>query len=187
MFHVTNTFLLKELFENYNDFKEKRDEYIIAEVDSTNEQQLCIYNLLILNFGNSSVAYDTPNAFYRHFFIEYWNCCDEFTKRIDMIKKLRDLTVDELVNEMETISNVANNDNSPVENPLQEIIPYITTQSSTSSKGNRALAYHRAITLYRDNEVNNFLNKFKKFFLTIYGDYGIIYRKGCCCDGNLFE
>lgn len=186
MFHVTNTFVLKELFKNYDDFKTKRDENIIGEVYSTEQQQLLVYNLLMSNFCNSSIAYDTPNAFYRHFFIEYWNCCDEFTKRIEMIKRLRDLSIDDLVNEMETITNVANNDNSPVENPLKEIIPYITTQSSSSSKGNKAMAYHRAITLYRDNEVNNFLNKFKKFFLSIHGDYGIIYRRGCCCDGDIF-
>lgn len=175
MGYYTKTFKLKELFTSFYNFTEIRDKYIVEPVNATETEQEIVYRLIFNDFCNCSVAFDTPNAFYRHFFLEYWNCCDEFVKRLNVIKQLRNLTLDEFKKEVESITNVANNDNAIVESPLTEIIPYITSQSSSVSRTNSAVAYARAISMYRDNEVNNFLRKFKKLFLQVHGDYGIIY------------
>lgn len=175
MYNFTKTFVLKDLFKTFDDFCEIRDMYIIEPVEATDSEQEKIYNLILNNFCNCSIAFDTPNAFYRMFFIEYWNTCDLFLKRLSLVKQLRNLTLDELKKEIETISNVANNDNTIVTNPLSEIIPYITSQSSSIGKTNSAVAIERGLSLFRDNEVNNFLNKYKKFFLTVHGNSVIMY------------
>lgn len=179
MYPYTKTFVLKDLFLDFQDFQATRNKYIVEPVSSSEEQQQIVFNLIYNNFCNASIAYDTPDAFFRHFFIDYWDVCDMFLKKLDLVKVLRNLTVNELVTEYENITNMAHNDNSPVTNPLTEIIPYITTQSSSASRGNKALAIQRGITLFRENEVATFIEKFKKHFICIYGNKQIFYKKGC--------
>ena len=101
---------------------------------------------------------------------EYGNYCDDYIRKLDLIKKIRNMPIDELAKEVKSISNIAHNDNSIVDNPLRQIIPYVSTQTSSISSSNELLAIHRAISLFRDNESNIFLDRFKKFFIIIHGD-----------------
>lgn len=175
MYNFTKTFVFKELIPSFDKFLELYDEYMIERLYLDNEELEKVYKILFNNYCNCSIAYDTPNAFYRMFFLEIFNSAEDYIIKLNMIRKLRELTVDELVNEYETITNVANNDNAVVSEPLKHIVPYITTQSSSASKGNKANAILRGLSAYRDNEVKYFVDKFKYLFLTIFGDYGIYY------------
>ena len=177
MYNYTKTFVFKELIADFDSFTELRDKYIVGELEATEEQQHEVFNILFTQYCNSSVAFDMADAFYRHFYLQLWNVCDLFVNKLSLVKRLRSLPLTELQQEMSSISNIASNDNSIVNNPLSEIIPYITTQSTSATKSNTALAINRALTLYRDNEVDNFINSFKRLFLTIHGDRGIMYRR----------
>lgn len=170
MFNVTYTFVFKELFPNYDEFKRLLNIYITKSRVVTDEEDRETFRLLFNNFCNCSVAYDTPDAFYRHFFIEYYNSLEDYLIKLKMIQKLREMPLDELCRELESITNMAHNDNAIVTNPLSDILPYISTQTSSSSTGNKALAIQRAISLYRDNEVYQFLDRFKKLFIFVHGD-----------------
>lgn len=177
MYNFTKTFVFKELIPSFDKFLELYNEYMIEQLYLDNEELEKVYKILFNNYCNCSIAYDTPNAFYRMFFLEIFNSADDYIIKLDMIKKLRELTVDDLVREYETISNVANNDNEMItgDSPLYHIVPYITTQSSSASKGNKANAILRGLSAYRDNQVKYFVDKFQYLFLTIFGDYGIYY------------
>lgn len=175
MYNFTKTFVLKELIPSFDKFIELYDEYMIEQLYLDNEELEKVYKILFNNYCNCSIAYDTPNAFYRMFFLEIFNSAEDYVIKLNMVRKLRELTVDELVNEYETITNVANNDNAVVSEPLKHIVPYITTQSSSASKGNKANAILRGLSAYRDNEVKYFVDKFQYLFITIFGDYGIYY------------
>lgn len=175
MYNFTKTFVFKELIPTYDRFLELYEDYIIEPLYVEEHELERVYKILYNNYCNCSVAYDTPNAFFRMFFLEIFNSAEDYIIKLKMVKKLRELTVDELVSEYETITNVANNDNAVVSEPLKHIVPYITTQSSSASKGNKANAILRGLSAYRDNEVKYFVDKFQYLFLTIFGDYGIYY------------
>lgn len=175
MYNFTKTFVFKELIPSFDKFLELYDEYMIETLYLSNDELEKVYKILYNNYCNCSVAYDTPNAFYRLFFLEIFNSAEDYIIKLNMIRKLRELSVDDLVNEYETISNVANNDNEIVADPLHHIVPYITTQSSSCSKSNKANAILRGLSAYRDNQVKYFVDKFQYLFITIFGDFGIYY------------
>ena len=175
MYNFTKTFVFKELIPSFDKFLELYNEYMIERLYLDDEELEKIYRILFNNYCNCSIAYDTPNAFYRMFFLEIFNSAEDYIIKLNMVRQLRELTIDELVNEYETITNVANNDNAVVSEPLKHIVPFITTQSSSASKGNKANAILRGLSAYRDNEVKYFVDKFQYLFLTIFGDYGIYY------------
>ena len=175
MYNFTKTFVFKELIPSFDKFLELYDKYMIEQLFLDDDDLEKVYKILFNNYCNCSIAYDTPNAFYRMFFLEIFNSAEDYIIKLNMVKKLRELTVDELVSEYETITNVANNDNAVVSEPLKHIVPYITTQSSSASKGNKANAILRGLSAYRDNEVKYFVDKFQYLFITIFGDYGIYY------------
>ena len=166
----TQTFMFKSLFPDFETFEQLRDTYITNGLTASVDEQQQIFKLLYNNFCNCSVAYDTPTAFYRNFFIEYMNCVDEYVNKLKLIKVIREMPLDEVYKELESINNMAHNDNAIVNNPLSEIIPYISSQATSISRGNKISALHRAISLYRDNEVTQFLDRFKKLFLFLHGD-----------------
>lgn len=166
----TQTFMFKTLFPDFETFGNLRDTYIANVLSASIDEQQQIFKLLYNNFCNCSVAYDTPTAFYRHFFIEYQNSVDEYVNKLKLIKTIREMPLDDIYKELESINNMAHNDNAIVNNPLSEIIPYISTQATSVSRGNKLTALHRAISIYRDNEVTQFLDRFKKLFLFLHGD-----------------
>ena len=166
----TQTFMFKTLFPDYEYFEQIRDTYITGGLTATDAEQQQIFKLLYNNFCNCSVAYDTPCSFYRQFFIEYQNSVDEYVNKVKLIKLIREMPIDDVYKELESINNMAHNDNAIVNNPLTEIIPYISTQTTNVTRANKITALHRAVTLYRDNEVTQFLDRFKKLFLFLHGD-----------------
>ena len=173
----TPTFSFKDLIPDFETFIDLYQSYMIEQLYLTLEEKERIYRILYNNYCNCSVAYDTPGAFYRMFFLEVYNCAEDYITKMNMIRQLRQLSIDELVKEYETISNVANNDNEMLQydSPLYHIVPYITTQSTSASKSNKANAIMRALSAYRDNQVKYFVDRFKYMFITIFGDYNVYY------------
>lgn len=168
----TPTFTFKDLIPDFETFNDLWESYMIEPMYLSVNEMERLYRILYNNYCNCSVAYDTPGAFYRMFFLELYNCGEDYIIKMNMIRELRQLSIDELVKEYETISNVANNDNEmiPSDNPLYHIVPYITTQSTSASKSNKANAIVKALSAYRDNKVKYFVDRFKYLFITIFGD-----------------
>lgn len=146
-------------------YKQYVDEDLVMD-----EQDLVLVCKLIFNkYCQSTIAFDTISDFYRKFFIIFYDEVDYFLQKMHQIKYLRSLNGNDLLTEYENISNMAKNDNKIVDNPLYSIIPFITTQSTSTSKINKVMAISRAIAVYRNNEVNYFLDKFKGLFYTVFG------------------
>lgn len=166
-------FLFKELFPDFIFFIDKKDEYnILGLYNLTYEEiQLC-YNILMCNFANSTVKYDTPDSFYRHFFLVFSDKSEEFIAKYNLVRKLKNLTIADLKIEIQNITNVANNNNQVVNNPLSEIIPFITSQSTSQSVSNDLIAINKGLNLYRDNQIYQYLKNFDRLFMDIFGtDY----------------
>lgn len=178
MEQFTRTFKFKDLLPDFDTFMMKYNEFapeIRDDGEDINDMQTA-YNLIFAKYCQSSVAFDRPNDFYRHFYSIFWDEFAYFISKLNLIKELRHATPTELLTEYETITNVAANNNEVVYSPLTEIIPYITTQSSTTSKSNKINAIVRGIQAFRSNEGKYFVDKFKNLFLSIFPNYGIWYK-----------
>lgn len=178
MEQFTRTFKFKDLLPDFDTFMLKYNEFIpelLIEEHDINDMQTA-YNLIFAKYCQSSVAFDRPNDFYRQFYCVIWDEMSYFIAKLHLIKELRHATPNDLLTEYETITNVAANNNEVVDSPLTEIIPYISTQSSSTSKSNKINAIVRGIQAYRSNEGKYFVDKFKNLFLSIFPNYGIWYK-----------
>ena len=179
MEQFTPTWKLKDLIEDIGSF-----EYICEQfcpelpTKYNNDNNIIIYRLIFNKYCQSSVGFDRSCEFKQQFANIIYEEYDYFVSKLDLIKQIRAMTVNEMVKEYETITNVANNDNQVVESPLSQIIPYITTQSSSSSKINKVIALTRALREFRNNEVKYFLDKFKELFIQIIPYNRNYYRRG---------
>lgn len=173
MIKINETFALTEFFKNifptFETFLQKANKYFPFALDDLTNINM-IYNILFLEFCNCNVAYDTEDSFCRHFFVTLCDEADNFQIKMLMIDELRRMDVNELMDEMTTIANSAQNNNEIIDSPLTEILPYISMQNTSTSKINKAVAISRALTLYRSQGVREFLDKFRKHFVNIHGE-----------------
>lgn len=175
----TRSWKYKDLIADVGDFEEIIEQYSPEQPELFSENNITFVHRLIFNkFCNSSVAFDMKDEFYQQFANIIYNEFDYFIQKMNIIKRIRSLNESELLREYETITNVGNNDNEINENALNNVLPYITTQSSSTSKTNLLVALGRAIREYKDNEINYFLDKFKHLFTKIYPDTKYFYERG---------
>lgn len=178
MDNMTKTWKYKDLAITIENCSTLYKQYVGEELEINEDDLLLVCNLLFNKFCQSTVAFDTISDFYRKFFIVFYDEVDYFCQKMKQIKHLRSLNGNDLLTEYENISNMANNDNKIVDNPLYSVIPFITTQSTSTSKINKVMAISRAIATYRNNEVNYFLDKFKTLFYTVFGVQKYFYVGG---------
>lgn len=178
MEQFTRTFKFKDLLPDFDSFIYNYKKYAPESIDFTSDDIdiKTAYNLLFAKYCQSSIAFDMKSDFFRKFYLIFWDEFDFFQNKLKMIKYLRSLPVSDLLTEYETITNVANNNNEVVNSPLNELIPYISTQSSSTSKINKVNAIVRAIQSYRTNEAKYFVDKFKELFLSYFPDFRIYYN-----------
>lgn len=178
MDQYTTTFKFKNLLPDFDTFVDKYNCFAPEQLELVGDisELKVAYNLIFSKYCQSSVAFDRPNDFYQHFFSIFWNEFDYFNEKLKLIKMLRHTNTSELLTEYETITNVASNNNEILDSPLNNVIPYISTQSSSTSKANKIAAIVRGIQSFRSNEGQYFVDKFKNLFLSIYPNYGIYYK-----------
>lgn len=178
MEQFTRTFKFKDLLPDFDTFIRKYNEFAPESLndDSDINGMRTAYILIFAKFCQSSVAFDRPNDFYRQFYSILWDEFEYFNSKLILIKQLHRVSPSDLITEYETITNVAANNNEVVDSPLTEVIPYISTQSSSTSKSNKINAIVRGIQAFRSNEGKYFVDKFKNLFLSIFPNYGIWYK-----------
>lgn len=162
-----NTFMFKDIVPNFESFVDFLNTY--TSVDSEDIFNNYTYKYIFNRFCNSNVKYDNEDAFCRHFGITYENCYDQYKKRYELINKLYPLTDEELLLTRQVISNNSLNDNVPSANdPLAEPLDYISSQNASRETMSKVDAYIHAVYKITDNLLEDFLDEFKKHFISIY-------------------
>ena len=175
----TMSWKYKDLIQDVGDFDEIVNLHAPELPSLWNENNIKLVHRLLFNkFCNSTVAFDMKDDFYQQFANIIYNEFDYFIQKMEIIKQIRSLKQNELLREYETITNVSNNDNEINESALTNVLPYISTQSSSTSKTNVLVALTRAVREYKDNECNYFLDKFKHLFTKLYSDTKYFYERG---------
>ena len=159
------TFLFKNIFPTYDKFKEFTDEYII---DADDIFLPTAYKWLFNRFANSNVAYDTEDAFKRHFANELDDCLNMMKFRQDRLKALYALTDDDLALVNVAFATVANAPNTEQPEALDKLLDYVNTQSANKLTTNKFESLLRAIENIADRGLEDWLNRFQRHFIRIY-------------------
>ena len=167
----TRTFA--DIFPSVTDFS---DEYDELPFDDNVEELSTIYYLLYARYGNSHIAYSDENQFKYSLFSLIFMYGPTWEKRLDIQSKLRGISDEELLVGGKAIYNHSFNPGSaPSTSTLEEILT-INDQNTTNYKKSKMEAYSMLLDLLETDVTEEFINKFKKLFITVLApDYPLLY------------
>ena len=174
------TFFYKSIIPDLETFSELANKYVPylgLGTTYTAEQWQPIAQAVYNQYCNSNVNYDSADAFCRHFFGEFADELPRFVARRKVIDAEYGLTLKELTNAGTYIDNVANRPNSVVDDPLNTVVPYISSQNSGKREIPKIDAYLRALDDFTNGYMRDFLDKFKHHFIAILPDGIILFKE----------
>ena len=126
-----------------------------------------LYYLLYGQYGNSTVASSDPNRFKYNLWSIIYEYGPSWEKRLEIQKKLRNLTDDEIIQGSKTIYNHANNPGTEPSTASLEELEYIDDQNTSQYKKAKVEAYQLLWNLIKFDVTKEFIDKFKVLFLVI--------------------
>ena len=133
-------------------------------VTITDESATTLYFLLYSRYGNEYISSSDRNRFEYNLFAIVWQYGPTWEKRVEIQKKFRDMSEEELLKGATQIYNTADNPGTaPTTSTLAEL-QYINHQNTTKSVRSKLDAYGMLESLLEKDVTGEFLNKFKKLF-----------------------
>lgn len=133
----------------------------------SNDDVTTLYYLIYARFANSIIASSDLNRFKYQLFSNIWQYGPNWVRRLDIQKKLRELTDDQIIEGSRQIYNNALNPSSEPGTFSDEELQYINTQNVTKNKKGKLEGYALLTSLLRDDVTSDFLRKFDNLFLKI--------------------
>lgn len=163
------TVFFKNIFPTYDDFKSWLTEY--TTLDSNNELNEYLYKKLMQKYANENINYATLEAFKRNFAITYEDNFEQYEVRKRIITQTYNLSAEDLTIAQEAINNIALNNNEILDDakdPLDTKVNFISNQSTSRVKQAKLDSYITAIASITSQLLNDYLEKFRKHFMTVY-------------------
>lgn len=126
-----------------------------------------IFYLLYGKYAGAYVAYDNINQFKVQLFSLIFQHGPTWEKNLDIQKKLRALTDEQISQGGKAIYNNAQNPAVAPSTDTLEELPYINSQSTTNYKKNPVEGYAHLAALLQDNYTERFLARFAPLFISI--------------------
>lgn len=145
-----------------NDYKEAQIPTTISDVNATT-----LYYLLYARYGNSNVASSDETQFKYKIFSTIFMYGPAWQKRLEIQKKLMDLTDNEIIMGATSIHNNALNPSQQPTTATLEELTFINQQNTTKYKRSKLEAYAALYALIETDVTEEFIGKFKKLFLTV--------------------
>lgn len=133
----------------------------------TDNTATTLYYLLYAKYGNSTIASSDINQFKYRLFAIIFQSGPAWEKKLEIQKKFRELTEDEIIKGSRAIYNEAYNPGTTPSTADLEELNFINGQKTTNYKKSKMEAYALLYTSIVDDVTEPFLRKFKKLFLTI--------------------
>lgn len=124
-----------------------------------------LYYLLYANYGNSHIASSDENRFKYKLFSIVWQYAPTVDKELNIQKKLRTLSDDELIKGSKQIYNTASHPGTDPATTSEEELQYIDNQNTTNNMRGKLEAYEFLTSLLKKDVTAEFLNRFKDLFL----------------------
>lgn len=126
-----------------------------------------LFYLLYARYGNSNIASADENQFKYKVFSTIFMYAPSWEKRLDIQKKLRELSDEEIMKGSTAIYNSALNPSTAPSTAALEELPYINQQNATKYKKAKMEAYATLYALIETDVTEELIGKFKKLFITI--------------------
>lgn len=175
----SRTLTFKDIISNYDDFMDLWDIYKIDDIstmDRTNNDSKIIFNALYNYFCNSSTIYSTYDAFLRHFYKDIYNYADYFSDRNNFLNAIKSMDLAKINRLYQSVSNSAENNNALTQDPLNDIIKYISSQSVNYMDGNEFDSFLKKLKTLKTNYIEELISVFRKHFVFIYDDPICLYN-----------
>jgi hypothetical protein len=135
-----------------------------------------IYSLLMGRYADSHIKSYSEDKFRAQVCGIIFQYAPTVFKRNDIQKKLRALTEDEIVVGNTSVFNHAAHDASQPNTQSTWETPYINDQNVNKIKKSKINAYADLYAILEDNIFDEFLNKFKKLFVSFGPGYSLYYK-----------
>ena len=163
------TFRQQKFVDTYPTVGEFLADYNRGGIPTTisTESATTLYYLLYAYYGNSVIASSDLNRFRYNLFSIIWQYGPTWEKRVEIQKKLRELTDDEIFTGSKQIANHALNPSTAPSTASLEELTYVDAQNTMSWKRSKLEGYNQLMSLLDNDVSSDFLRQFRKLFLTI--------------------
>jgi hypothetical protein len=158
----TQTFA--EVFPTYEDFL---NDYIGHPLFQDEINTALVYHLLFASYANSHISNSSINQFIDRLYQTIFMYGPSWQKRLDIQKKLRELTDEDILKGGSAIYNHAFNDGGAPSADSTVPLDYINQQNTTHYKKSKMDSYATLLSLIETDVTREFIDKFKPLFLKI--------------------
>lgn len=153
----------------YGSLEEFKDDYTNSGIPTTlsDSNISTLYYLLYARYGNSNIASSDENQFKYKLMSIIFMYGPAWQKRLDIQKKLMELSDDEIVKGATAIYNQALNPSQAPSTQTLEELNYINSQNTTKYKKSKIEGYALLTELIKTDVTEAFIGKFKKLFITV--------------------
>ena len=155
-----------DVYERVEDFLADYKDCGIPTTISDNSAQTLFY-LLYGSYGNDIVASSDINRFKYKLFSIIFQYAPNWEKQLEIQNKLRGLTEDDIRLGSRQIYNTAQNPSTEPSTDTTDELQYINNQNVTKNQRGVLEGYATLLSLLRTDVTQEFLNRFRKLFLTI--------------------
>lgn len=160
----TRTF--SEVWPDFNSFQSYYDENFLPK--KITEQSLqTLYFLLYSRYGNSSIANSDENQFKASVLATIFMYGPTWEKRLEIQDKIRALSENDILAGGSAIYNSAMNPETLPSTQTTEELNFINQQNTTKYKKSKLEGYAMLTDLLQTDVTKEFLDKFKKLFITV--------------------
>lgn len=155
-----------DVYERVEDFLADYKDCGIPTTISDSSAQTLFY-LLYGSYGNDIVASSDINRFKYKLFSIIFQYAPTWEKQLEIQNKLRGLTEDDIRLGSRQIYNTAQNPSTEPSTDTTDELQYINNQNVTKNQRGVLEGYATLLSLLRTDVTQEFLNRFRKLFLTI--------------------
>ena len=155
-----------DVYERVEDFLADYKDCGIPTTISDSSAQTLFY-LLYGSYGNDIVASSDINRFKYKLFSIIFQYAPNWEKQLEIQNKLRGLTEEDIRLGSRQIYNTAQNPSTEPSTDTTDELQYINNQNVTKNQRGVLEGYATLLSLLRTDVTQEFLNRFRKLFLTI--------------------
>lgn len=126
-----------------------------------------LFYLLYGRYGNSHIASSDETQFKYKMYGIIFQYGPAWEKRLDIQKKIRELTDEEIERGSRQVFNHAYNPSTDPTTASLDELNYINEQNTVGQKKSKLDAYGNVLALLETDVTEEFISKFKKLFLTV--------------------
>lgn len=133
----------------------------------SNDEATTLYYLLYASYGNSVIASSDTTRFKYKMFSIIWQYGPTWSKEVEIQKKLRELSDDEITKGSIQIYNTADNPSVDPSTNTEEFLKFVKNQNVAKNQKGKLEAYALLDSLLKRDVTQDFLNRFKSLFLVV--------------------